>query len=143
MGCIELYKLTTLEERHNFLRERKACFRCGVSPYYVKDGKHRCDWRRGKISGRCTGRNDEGFRCGKAAAMCNNHSENAMSELLSWLQDCKVKFTVNIIVTDMNLLRQNLSPEHRAAWLNKNQESQNSNVSREILQKGRSLTNDD
>ena len=77
--------------------------------------------------------------------MCNNHSENTTSELLSWLQDCKVKFTVNIIVTDMNLLRQNLSPELRAAWLNKNQESQNSNVSREMLQKGeasRMMTDD-
>ena len=35
--------------QNKFYKERKAYFRCGVSPCYVKSGKHKCDWRRGKM----------------------------------------------------------------------------------------------
>ena len=29
LGCIKLYKLSKVEERRDFLRERKACWHCG------------------------------------------------------------------------------------------------------------------
>ena len=31
LGCIELYKLTTVEERKNMLISMKMCFKCGAS----------------------------------------------------------------------------------------------------------------
>ena len=34
LGCIDLYKLSSIEERENFLQERRACFKCGKLPSF-------------------------------------------------------------------------------------------------------------
>jgi len=92
LGCINLYKMTQLADRETFLRERKACFKCGRSPFSIKGGKrHLCSWSNGKMAARCTGKHSSGGRCFKAAAMCMEHEENASDVLLDWLQSHKIK----------------------------------------------------
>ena len=99
LGCINLYKVTQLSDRESFLRERRACFKCGRSPFSIKGGKrHICSWKNGKMAARCTGKHTSGGRCYKAAAMCLEHSENASDILLDWLQSHRIKFSVNMIL---------------------------------------------
>ena len=99
LGCIFLYKVTQLSDRESFLRERRACFKCGKSPFSIKGGKrHICSWKNGKMAARCTGKHSSGGRCYRAAAMCSEHTENASDILLDWLQSQRIKFSVNIRV---------------------------------------------
>ena len=99
LGCINLYKVTQVSDRESFLRERRACFKCGKSPFSIKGGKrHICSWKNGKMSARCTGKHSSGGRCYKAAAMCVEHEENASDVLLDWLQSHRIKFSVNMIL---------------------------------------------
>ena len=102
LGCVNLYKLTTVEDRENFLRERRGCFKCGKTPFIVKNQKkHFCVWKNGKMDARCTGKSPTGGRCWKAAAMCTDHPDNATDVLKDWLQAQKITFTVNIIVANV------------------------------------------
>ena len=59
LGCIELYKLTTVEERKNMLISMKMCFKCGASfTPGVRAGKylHSCKWSPAdKRQARCQG----------------------------------------------------------------------------------------
>ena len=104
LGCVQLYKLIQVSEREAFLRERRACFKCGKSPFSVKVGKmHLCSWKNGKMSARCLGKHSSGGRCYKAAAMCADHKDNASDVLLDWLQAQRIKFTVNMIMVSQNL----------------------------------------
>ena len=99
LGCSHLYKLSTVEERQNFLRERRACFRCGRSPFLVRNqGKHICNWKDGKMNARCLGKVATGARCWNGAAMCLEHPDNASDILIDWLKAQKIQFTVNVIV---------------------------------------------
>ena len=87
LGCINLYKVTQLTDRESFLRERRACFRCGKSPFILKGGnRHVCTWKNGKMGARCTAKHSSGGRCFKAAAMCSEHDDNASDTLLDWLK---------------------------------------------------------
>ena len=99
LGCINLYKVTQVSDRETFLRERRACFKCGRSPFSVKGGRrHICSWMNGKMAARCTGKHSGGGRCYRAAAMCSEHADNATDDLRDWLQTHRIKFSVNMIL---------------------------------------------
>ena len=101
LGCVDLYKLSSVSERESFLRDRRACFKCGKVPFLIKNQRrHLCTWRNGKIDARCSGKSANGGRCWKGAAMCGDHDDNASDVLKNWLQSLKIKFTVNVIVAN-------------------------------------------
>ena len=59
LGCLELYKMTSVKKRRSMLISNKACFECGA-PFTpgLKDGKylHSCKWSpREKLYARCQG----------------------------------------------------------------------------------------
>ena len=94
LGCIELYKLTTVEERKDMLISNKTCFKCGA-PFTrgIKAGKylHSCKWFPGdKRQARCQGQNGS-KPCYFAAATCLVHKNKASRELKSWLAKSKLK----------------------------------------------------
>ena len=119
---LTLYKLSDVEERESFLRERRDCFKCGKMPFLVKNQKkHFCTWKNGKMDARCTGKSSSGGRCWKGAVMCTEHQDNASDVLKNWLQALKIKFTVNVIVANVESddsyyerLRSKLSSNPRA-----------------------------
>ena len=49
------------------------------------------------MSARCTGKNSNGGRCFKAAAMCSDHADNGSDVLIDWLKSHKITFAVNMI----------------------------------------------
>ena len=105
LGCSHLYKLSTVEERETFLRERRACFRCGKTPFMVKNqGKHYCSWKNGKMDARCCGKVSSGARCWKGAALCIDHPNNASDILKDWLTAQRIKFTVSVVVSSSESL---------------------------------------
>jgi hypothetical protein len=99
LGCAELYKLSTVDERRKYCREANCCFRCGI-PFSPGDfiqsrqsrGKvpvrHRCDWNGDKSDTKCTA-----LGCFFGAATCQDHQSvpNATQELLQWLQTLKIR----------------------------------------------------
>ena len=105
LGCSNFYKLKSVEEREAFLRERRAYFRCGISPFLLKNqGKHICNWKNGKMDARCTGKVSSGARCWKAAGMCLDHPDNATDVLKDWLNAQRIKFTVSVSLTNVDTL---------------------------------------
>ena len=99
LGCINLYKVTQISDREAFLRERRACFKCGKSPFSVKGGRrHICSWKNGKMAARCSGKHSSGGRCYKAAALCTDHEDNASDVLLDWLKTHRIEFKVNVVI---------------------------------------------
>ena len=56
LGCAELYKLHTVDERKEFLKERERCYMCGAKDFPT----HSCMWKRNMkfnmdiTSARCT-----------------------------------------------------------------------------------------
>ena len=94
LGCIELYKLTTVEERKGMLISNKKCFKCGA-PFTpgVRAGKylHSCKWfPADKRQARCQGQNGS-KPCYFAAATCLIHKDNISQGLRSWLSKSKLK----------------------------------------------------
>ena len=99
LGCCELYKLSTVDDRRKYCREANCCFRCGIpfkSGDFVQSRqsrakvpvRHRCDWSADKSDTRCTSPS-----CFFGAATCIDHQgvPNATQELLSWLQTLKIR----------------------------------------------------
>ena len=77
LGCVELYKLKTAEERRAFCKEHNSCNRCGTLtqpgdfsalPNGAKGICHKYDWSNGKMIAQCTG-----DRCWFSAATCEDH----------------------------------------------------------------------
>ena len=99
LGCTELYKLSSVDERRKYCREANCCFRCGI-PFRQGDFvpsrqsrakvpvKHRCDWNGDKADTKCTSSG-----CFFGAATCEDHQSvpNATQELLKWLQSQKIR----------------------------------------------------
>ena len=97
-GCIEVYKLKTAEERIDFLKKIKHCWRCG-SFFAFKNNKpnHMCKWRPAeKLQVICQGQTSFG-PCKLAAAVCLSHPNNASAELHRWLAKSKLKYTVGVV----------------------------------------------
>ena len=82
LGCTELYRCKTPDDRLNWLAERKLCFMCG-SKY---QNRHKCSWT-GKSDARCQNQS-----CNKAAATCKygKHKNKSSKVLLDWLKSSKV-----------------------------------------------------
>ena len=99
LGCSELYKLSTVDDRRKYCREANCCFRCGI-PFRTGDFvqsrqsrakvpvRHRCDWSGDKPDTRCTAPS-----CFFGAATCIDHQgiPNATRELLDWLQTLRIR----------------------------------------------------
>ena len=48
LGCVELYKLATVEQRKKMILSTRNCLKCGA-PFRKVDGKfHRCSWENTK-----------------------------------------------------------------------------------------------
>ena len=107
-----MYKLSSVEERENFLRERRACFRCGKAPFIVKNQKHYCSWKNGKMDARCLGKVASGARCWKGAALCAEHPDNASDVLKDWLTAQRIKFTVSVVVSNVNNFHSNTDNDY-------------------------------
>ena len=99
LGCSELYKLPSVDDRRKYCREANCCFRCGI-PFKPGDFvpsrqskakvpvKHRCNWTGDKSDTKCTANG-----CFFGAATCEDHQgvPNAKQELLQWLQTIKIR----------------------------------------------------
>ena len=105
LGCVELYKLATVDERKGMLSSLGKCYMCGADRQNFNKNKsppnqntpHRCKWLpAGKEDARCTGNYGQG-RCPNAAAMCLYHHDNASLELRSWLARSSMKFTIGVV----------------------------------------------
>ena len=83
-----------IDERVELMKENKLCFKCG-SPFKRNKNRimHMCSWKDGKKSAKCTG-----AKCWNAAAMCNNHSDNASQELMDWLGKNNTKFIAEVVI---------------------------------------------
>ena len=124
LGCSELYKLHTIDERLEFLKERRLCFKCGeaftpTSPASPPSTWHKCKWDEHKNLKyvRCTN-----TPCNYGAATCkDHHGGNASQELKDWLQNKGIKTTVTSIFSfpikvgnSSNSLDTNVSGKTRA-----------------------------
>ena len=94
LGCLELYKLTSVKNRRDMLISIEACFKY-EAPFTagLKDGKylHSCKWSpREKLHARCQGQNGS-KPCYFAAATCLLHRNNKSQELKSSLFKSKLK----------------------------------------------------
>ena len=80
-GCLDLYKLASKDERIEWLKERRLCFKCGLS--FKKF--HECRWNR-RRNAQCTVQN-----CKSGAATCpRSHKQNLSNELIDWLKNNRV-----------------------------------------------------
>ena len=100
LGCSEVYKLHTIEERIQFLKERRLCFKCGEAIRFNKSPPrnwHVCRWSNNKYLTlepvKCTK-----DACKIGAATCKDHQGgNASKELKDWLNNKGIKTTVTSI----------------------------------------------
>ena len=108
LGCSELYKLDTVDDRRSYCKEAKCCFRCGIT---LKPGdfkpsnrfggrmsvNHRCDWKSDKMVARCIISG-----CVFGAATCHDHQDNSNTskELLDWLQSKKIRHNLFAVPND-------------------------------------------
>ena len=100
LGCMELYKKKTVDERKEFLQSHRACFRCGstdgiFTKFNVKN-KHVCDWKgRGKFHAKC-----KVEYCMWSAVTCNNHKANMSGDLIKWFKSLRIntKHLTQVIV---------------------------------------------
>ena len=104
LGCVELYKLNTVDERILYCKESNCCHVCGMAgvPGSGSDDQKckRCDYKApaDRWHLKCTaswmnsasGRNQS---CFYGAALCNRHQsqKNTHSKLLDWLKEKRVK----------------------------------------------------
>ena len=99
LGCIELYKLATVEEREKMLRYLSHCMKCGAAwipaPKTDPSKFHKCKWPTEKAGARCQG--DGSNPCFRGAALCLDHPNNASGELRSWLARFSIKFKVGVV----------------------------------------------
>ena len=86
IGCVEIYKLKTRDERLGWLRKHKRCFKCGSFLSRKPNQRHTCFWyTKGKLFARCT--TDD---CWWAAATCESHKDNLSKELMDWMKNVKI-----------------------------------------------------
>ena len=109
LGCSELYKLRTVEERKNFLYERRLCMKCGQDYFKNKSTheKFRCFLKSSLTAVKCTKP-----RCNFGAATCpspKHQGSNASQELKDWLDAKNIKTTVSTIYSQSCKAR-NCSP---------------------------------
>ena len=97
LGCLELYRKKTHDERLEWLRSKHACFLCG-SPFMSGKQRHQCDWSgKGKFNARC-----KVDYCKSAAITCTYHKPSMTSELLKWIKSMRGNFKHLVQVGVMN-----------------------------------------
>ena len=106
LGCSELYKLSTAEERKSFLRSKKFCYYCGKNFFRGKHKPLKPNHKGPPSSDRCCPEmlklaapaQCSNPTCRIGAALCEDHSpQNARPELLQWLKNQNIKTTVTSI----------------------------------------------
>ena len=95
LGCIELYKLSSVQEREEYLKSIRSCIKCGAHFKFDKRNPHKCKWSAEKVQAVMCQDQTGGSQCRKGAAMCLEHKDNASQHLRSWLAQFKLKFFVN------------------------------------------------
>ena len=103
LGCIELYRLKTIEDRIAYCKASKCCYVCGTSDLSsteVSVLRHkRCDYKKpvDRFLTRCTAQRfirslNKKVPCFFGAALCPDHKgiKNTNPELLNWLNDHKI-----------------------------------------------------
>ena len=104
LGCVELYKLKTVEERVSYCKASNCCYVCGraeLSGTEVTDLRHkRCDFKNPveRFHTRCTALRfikslNKQVPCFFGAALCPNHQaiKNSSPKLLAWLNEKKIE----------------------------------------------------
>ena len=103
LGCVELYKLRTVEQRVAYCKESGCCYVCGGDLSDNLDGNERhkfCDYNNpvDRFLTKCTvlrstGNNGKKNFCFYGAALCPFHQsrQNTNPKLLDWLKKKKVK----------------------------------------------------
>ena len=82
IGCLELYKLQTEQERIDWLYSKWCCYKCGEK--FNSNKKHMCSWK-GKFKVKC-----QTDRCYRAAIMCNRHAKNMHPDFIKWIKSTKI-----------------------------------------------------
>ena len=124
LGCVELYRLRTVEERVQYCKESSCCYVCGsgdLSPVEEKDFKHkRCDYRNpvDRFHLKCTAwrskdANGRKLYCFYGAALCQEHQKisNTSTKLLDWLKEKRVKHELFTITSKSNKFPKKLKDE--------------------------------
>ena len=103
LGCVELYKLKTVEQRTAYCRESGCCYICGgdMSGYQNGEDRHRfCDYNNpvDRFLVKCTvlrSTSNSGKKnfCFYGAALCPHHQSrpNTNSKLIDWLKKKRIK----------------------------------------------------
>ena len=107
LGCSELYKLRSVEERIEYCRISNCCIVCGtadMSTDEASEGRHkRCDYKQpaDRFLTKCTAygftKSNTGpgkkVNCYFGAALCTDHKSfrNTSQKLLEWLKDKKIR----------------------------------------------------
>ena len=103
LGCAELYRLRTVDERITYCKESKCCYACGMgdlSEHETKNSKHvRCDYNNpvDRFLTKCTVcrfvKDSKKVYCFYGAALCPDHQNrpNTSKKLLDWLKEKNVK----------------------------------------------------
>ena len=107
LGCEELYKLNTVEERISYCKSSNCCYVCGradLTGTEATDLKHkRCDFKNPveRFHTRCTSLRfikslNKKVPCFYGAALCPNHQsdKNTSPKLLAWLNEKKIKHSM-------------------------------------------------
>ena len=99
LGCSELYKFHTVQERCDHLKAQRLCFRCGQKfhgPFRDGTGS-KCSWGPELKAVKCTPTTGE--NCFSSAATCNKHQAegNASRELKLWLDKMNIQTNVTSI----------------------------------------------
>ena len=84
LGCLELYKLETLQERKDWLLKFRLCVRCGGHFFFP----HRCNWlgNNSRVSAKC-----QTSACNEGAVLCSRqHKMNMSRDLMNWLRSMKI-----------------------------------------------------
>ena len=112
LGCKELYKITKISDRNEFLKSKARCIRCGNmfrtrSVPGTELTRHRCDWRGYKEKVKCT---EPG--CYWGAAMCQNQKpDNLSQELKDWLSRLKIRYEANPVRRKKSVEVENMDSE--------------------------------
>ena len=131
LGCIELYKLKTLNERLDWLIKSRLCMKCGCN---YGGPHHQCKWY-GKLSVRC-----QTDACFHGAVVCRMmHKMNMSGTLQNWLRDMKINprnISYSLVVGTGATGVQNIEFKHNSTVPSSIPISKITRAEREKLQKG-------
>ena len=132
LGCIEIYRLKTLEERVEYLKSFRLCFDCGAKHPWTQ----RCAWFKNSVA-KCATQ-----YCKYGAIVCRfKHPKNMSSELQDWIKKAgldPLKMMNSLVIGSNNISRQNNELLHNRQSRSSIPISKISNQERDMLQRGAS-----